>query len=215
MLTTINSFNFSDNINGLTSGLAVIVLLISMVYLGAQFNLRYIVLGFIVVGGILGFMPYNFPKAKIFLGDAGSMFIGYWIGIILWPLGQGFFDGKNPLFGLDNMIPPLLIMGIPLYDAAFVVVMRWYEKRPIYLGDNQHLSHRLVRGGFSKTEATLILWGLGLILGGVGAMSLQGGYISRYMSFFIGLSFMLLITVLIVKKEVKEEKGLESEQDQS
>jgi len=206
MLTTINSFNFSDNLNGLSSGLAVIALLIALVYLGALFNLSYIMIGFIIVGSILGFMPYNFPKARVFLGDAGSMFVGYWIGIILWPLGAGFFDGMKPLFGLDNMIPPLLLMGIPLYDAAFVVVMRWREKRPIYLGDDQHLSHRLVRGGFTKTETTLVLWGLALMLGGVGAMSLKGEYVSRYMSFFIGLSFMLIITVLIVKKEIRNDK---------
>lgn len=203
MLTTINSFNFSDNINGLSSGLAVISLLIAMVYLGSHFNFSYIMLGFIIVGAILGFMPYNFPKAKIFLGDAGSMFIGYWIGIILWPLGQGFFDSANPLFGFDNLIPALLILGLPLYDAAFVVVKRWQDKRPIYLGDNQHLSHRLVRGGFTKTETTLVLWGLALMLGGLGAMSLQGSYISRYISFFVGLCFMLIITVLILKKEEK------------
>lgn len=201
LLTVINSFNFSDNINGLSSGLAVIALLISMVYLGSEFNIRFIVLGFILVGAILGFMPFNFPKAKIFLGDAGSMFIGYWIGIILWSLTRRFFDGQAPVFGVDNLIPPLLVMGVPLYDAAFVVFMRWREKRPVYLGDNKHLSHRLVRCGFSTTESTLILWGLALILGGMGAMSLRGEYPSRFMSFLIGLSLMLIVTVLVMKKE--------------
>ena len=93
MLTVINAFNFSDNLNGLMSGLAVIALLTSMVYLGAQVNTRFIILGFILVGALLGFLPFNFPKARIFLGDAGSMFIGYWIGVILWPLTAGFFGG--------------------------------------------------------------------------------------------------------------------------
>ena len=130
MLTVINSFNFSDNMNGLSSGLAVIALLISMVYLGSMFNIPFIILGFILVGAILGFMPFNFPKARIFLGDAGSMFIGYWLAIILWPLTKGFFSAEEPLFGLDKLIPPILVMGVPLYDAAFVVFMRAKEGRP-------------------------------------------------------------------------------------
>ena len=202
MLTVINAFNFSDNLNGLMSGLAVIALLTSMVYLGAQVNTRFIILGFIMVGAILGFLPFNFPKARIFLGDAGSMFIGYWIGVILWPLTAGFFGGgSQPFYGLDRLIPALLVLGIPLYDAAFVVVMRWREGRPVYLGDNRHLSHRLVRTGFSKTETALILWGLAFILAGVGAMSMHAGVASRYMSLLIALSFMLIVTVLVIKKE--------------
>jgi UDP-GlcNAc:undecaprenyl-phosphate GlcNAc-1-phosphate transferase len=211
MLTVINSFNFSDNINGLSSGLAVITLLVAMVYLGGQMNTRFIILGLIMVGGILGFMPYNFPRAKIFLGDAGSMFIGYWVGIILWPLTGGFFDGSKPLLGVDHLIPPLLVLGVPLYDAAFVVYMRWYEGRPVYLGDNRHLSHRLVRCGFSKTESAMILWGIALILGGVGALSMHATYLARYMAFMISLGFMLIITVLIVKREHQTEKALEKE----
>lgn len=203
MLTVINSFNFSDNINGLSPGLAVIALFTAMVYLGTQMNLRYVVLGFLLAGSILGFMPYNFPRAKIFLGDAGSMFIGYWVALILWPLGKGFFDGNNPLYGLDYMIPPVLVMGVPLYDAAFVVFMRWREKRPIYLGDNKHLSHRLVRCGFSRTESTLILWGVAFIMGGIGAMSMTAPYYTRYMAFLVAMAIMLIITVLVVKKEKK------------
>jgi UDP-GlcNAc:undecaprenyl-phosphate GlcNAc-1-phosphate transferase len=213
MLTVINSFNFSDNINGLSSGLAVITLLVAMVYLGGQMNTRFIILGLIMVGSILGFMPYNFPKAKIFLGDAGSMFIGYWVGIILWPLTGGFFDGTKPLLGLDHLIPPLLVLGVPLYDAAFVVYMRWYEGRPVYLGDNRHLSHRLIRCGFSKTESALILWGIALILGGVGALSMHATYMVRYLSFLVSLGFMLIITILIIRREHQTVKALEKKGD--
>ncbi|MHC4942857.1 MAG: glycosyltransferase family 4 protein [Planctomycetota bacterium] len=203
MLTVINSFNFSDNINGLSTGLAVIAVLTAIIYLGSQVNTRHVLLGLILSGTMLGFIPYNFPKARIFLGDAGSMFIGYWVGVILWPLTAGFFDGTRPLFGLDQLIPPVLVMSVPIYDAAFVVVMRWREKRPIYLGDNKHLSHRLVRCGFSRTESTLILWGVALIVAGIGAMSIGADYYVRYMALFIALSILLIITVLIVKKEKK------------
>jgi len=201
MLTVINSFNFSDNINGLSSGLAIIALLTAMVYLDAQVNTRFIVLGLILVGSILGFIPYNFPRAKIFMGDAGSLFIGYWVGVILWPISKGFFNGDRPLYGLGHIIPPLLVLGVPLYDAAFVVFMRWREGRPIYLGDNKHLSHRLVRAGFSRTEAVLVLWGVALMVGGVGAMCINVEPITRYIAFLVALGFMLIITVLVMKIE--------------
>ena len=113
------------------------------------------------------------------------------------------------MFGVDRLIPALLVLGIPLYDAAFVVIMRWREGRPVYLGDNMHLSHRLIRAGFSKTETALILWGLAFILAGVGAMSMHAGVASRYMSLLIALSFMLIITVLLIKKE-KENGAVEN-----
>jgi len=204
MLTVINSFNFSDNINGLSAGLAVIALLTAIVYLGSQLNTRYVLLGLIVTGSVAGFIPYNFPRSKIFLGDAGSMFIGYWVGIILWPLAVGFFDGTKPLFGIDHFIPPLLVMGVPIYDAAFVVFMRWRERRPIYLGDNKHLSHRLVRCGFSRTESTLILWGTALILGGIGAMCIATQYYVRYIAFFVALAILLAGTMIIIRREKKK-----------
>lgn len=203
MLTVINSFNFSDNINGLSSGLAVIAMLTALIYLGSQVNTRHVLLGLILTGGIIGFIPYNFPKARIFLGDAGSMFIGYWVGVILWPLTEGFFDGTKPLFGLDQLIPPVLVMGIPIYDAAFVVFMRWREKRPIYLGDNKHLSHRLVRCGFSRTESTLVLWGMALIVAGIGAMSIAAEYYVRYLALGVALGLLLVFTVMTVKREKK------------
>ena len=105
-------------------------------------------------------------------------------------------------------------MGVPLYDAAFVVFMRWREKRPIYLGDNKHLSHRLVRCGFSRTESTLILWGVAFIMGGIGAMSMTAPYYARYMAFLVAVCILLIITVLVVKKEKKTVSVLEAS-DQS
>ena len=204
MLTSINSFNYSDNINGLMGGLAVISLLTSIVYLGHIFDSRFIVLGFAVMGGILGFLPFNFPRARIFIGDAGSMFIGFWIGIILWPLTEGFLAADKVLMGIDNLLPPFLVLGVPFFDACFVLFVRAREGRPIYLGDNQHLSHRLIRCGFSQAEAALILWGLGLILAGIGALALDSIFYLRYLAFGIGLVFMLLVTFAIVRAERRE-----------
>ncbi len=202
LLTTINSFNFSDNTNGLMSGLAVIAILTSVVYLDRLDN-RMIMLGLILVGSILGFLPYNFPRARIFMGDAGSMFVGFWAGIFTWPLTSGLLVDNQFPFGVDNLLPPFLLLGVPLYDACFVLIQRLREGRPIYLGDNQHLSHRLLRSGFNVMETSLILWGAALILGGIGAMAFDNEVWIRILTFFIGLLFLVVLTLVIMRAEKK------------
>jgi UDP-GlcNAc:undecaprenyl-phosphate GlcNAc-1-phosphate transferase len=192
-LTIVNSFNFSDNMNGLMAGLSVIAFLASIVYLGSTNSLRSMVIAVLLVGALLGFLPYNFPRARVFLGDAGSMFAGFWMAWIQFDLAGGFPDKSDALLGFQHLIPAVLIMGVPLYDAAFVVVMRVVERRPIYLGDNHHLSHRLVRAGFTPVEAVVILWGLGIVLAGVGILASfsMPGY--RYM--LLGASFLCMVAV--------------------
>jgi UDP-GlcNAc:undecaprenyl-phosphate GlcNAc-1-phosphate transferase len=204
ILTTTNSFNFSDNINGLMSGLAIIGILASIVYLGEEMPMptRFIVLGFILVGAILGFIPFNFPRARIFIGDAGSMFVGYCVGVFAWPLlSKGFLEPVNLVWGLDGLVAPFLVLGVPLFDACFVLIMRVKEGRPIYLGDNKHLSHRLVRSGFSVTEATLLLWGAALVVAGVGALALQPEFGMRAAAFAFGVAFLIVLTTLICRAE--------------
>ena len=203
LLTTINSFNYSDNINGLMSGLAVIVILLSIVYLKEMDN-KCIFLGFILVGSMLGFIPFNFPRGKIFIGDAGSMFVGYWVGMLTWPLTKGLLDPLQNYFGLDYLIAPFLMMGVPLFDACLVLIFRLKEGRPVYLGDNQHLSHRLVRSGFSVTETALLLWGTGLILGGMGAIAYSFGEtdrLFRFVAFVFAIAFLICATLLVLRAE--------------
>jgi UDP-GlcNAc:undecaprenyl-phosphate/decaprenyl-phosphate GlcNAc-1-phosphate transferase len=201
-LTIVNSFNFSDNMNGLMSGLSIIAFGASVVYLGSEGSLRSLVIAVVLVGALLGFMPYNFPKARIFLGDAGSMFVGFWMAWIQFDMSRGFL-GEVPEgdLGFSNLIPAILIMGVPLYDAAFVVLMRVVDRRPIYLGDNHHLSHRLVRGGFTPVEAVVILWGIGIILAGVGVLSAfaQPGY--RYLLLIASVGLMMAVTRVVMHFE--------------
>jgi UDP-GlcNAc:undecaprenyl-phosphate GlcNAc-1-phosphate transferase len=148
-LTIVNSFNFSDNMNGLMAGLSVIAFAASLVYLGTQVSLRSLMVAVLLVGALLGFLPYNFPRSRVFLGDAGSMFVGFWMAWIQFDMAKGFLGTSGSDLGFSHLIPAVLIMGVPLYDAAFVVLMRGVDRRPIYLGDNFHLSHRLVRAGFT------------------------------------------------------------------
>jgi len=200
-LTIVNSFNFSDNMNGLMSGLSVIAFAASVVYLGYGSSLRTASVAVVLVGALLGFMPYNFPRSRIFLGDAGSMVTGYLMAWIQLELTRGFPSPGDADLGIHNLIPAVLIMGVPLYDAAFVVFMRVVERRTIYLGDNHHLSHRLVRGGFTPVEAVVILWGVGLFLAGVGVLAAFSVPAYRYLLLVASLLMLVAVTRVVMRLE--------------
>ncbi len=201
-LTIVNSFNFSDNMNGLMAGLSIIAFAASVVYLGSKDSLRSMIVSTVLVGALLGFMPYNFPRSRVFLGDAGSMFTGFWMAWIQLELAKGFpGSAAEGDYGFSHLIPAILVMGVPLYDAAFVVFMRLVERRKIYLGDNHHLSHRLVRGGFTPVEAVVILWGVGSFLAGIGVLAAFSvpGY--RYLHLLASLLLMITVTRVIMRFE--------------
>src|SRR5581483_4786524 len=101
----------------------------------------------------LGFLPFNFPRGQVFLGDAGSHLTGYLIATL--PLLPQFYPGNSPRV----LIPrALLVVAVPVADLAWVVGWRWWSGKPFYVGDTNHFSHQLVRAGFSRTRAVLLLW---------------------------------------------------------
>jgi UDP-GlcNAc:undecaprenyl-phosphate GlcNAc-1-phosphate transferase len=161
ILTVTNAFNFMDNMNGLCSGLGAI----SACYFGliAAIDGQYLVglLAFLICGALLGFLPYNFPKASAFLGDAGSHLVGYLLAVLA--ILPHFYTPKNPK--VWAVFTPLLVLAIPLIDIVWVVVLRWHIGQPIYIGDNNHLSHQLVRRGLSPSRTVLLIWFLAAILG--------------------------------------------------
>ncbi len=201
-LTVVNSLNFSDNMNGLMSGLSVIAFAAAVVYLGNEGSERTMLVAATLVGALIGFLPFNFPRSIVFLGDAGSMFVGLCMAWIMWELSEGFMAADQVDLGASELAPAVLIMGVPLFDAAFVVIMRAVEGRPVYLGDDQHLSHRLVRGGFSPAEAVVVLWGLGLFLAGVGTFVVpfaEPAY--RYLLFAAAFLVMTVFTLWVMGNE--------------
>jgi UDP-GlcNAc:undecaprenyl-phosphate GlcNAc-1-phosphate transferase len=200
-LTIVNSFNFSDNMNGLMTGLSVIAFAATVIYLGSEGSLRSLVIATVLVGALLGFLPYNFPRSRVFLGDAGSMFVGFLMAWVQLNITNGFLGGEALDLGISNLIPAVLIMGVPLYDAAFVVVMRAVDGRPIYLGDNFHLSHRLVRGGFTPVEAVVILWGLGIFVAGVGVLAAFAVPEYRYLLLVAYVFVMVAVTRWVMANE--------------
>lgn len=163
ILSVTNAFNFMDNMNGLCAGLGVV----SSGYFGlsAAQHAQYLVasMAFLSCGALLGFLPYNFPRASAFLGDAGSHLTGYLLSVLA--ILPHFYTSREPR--VLAVFSPLLILAVPLIDLVWVVMFRWRMGKPFYVGDTNHLSHRLVRSGLSKPVAVVLIWILAAMIGGL------------------------------------------------
>ena len=154
ILTLTNAFNFTDNMNGLCTGLGVISAWGCAWAAAVQGQYLVALLGFTICGALGGFLPFNFPKAAAFLGDAGSHLVGFLISVLA--ILPNFYSEGRP--NAWAVLSPLLIVALPLIDLISVVILRWRMGKPFYIGDTNHLSHRLVRRGLSKQGAVLVLW---------------------------------------------------------
>jgi UDP-GlcNAc:undecaprenyl-phosphate GlcNAc-1-phosphate transferase len=161
MLTLINALNFMDNMNGLCAGIGAIAAFCfgMMAAIAGQYLVAALAL--LVAGALAGFLPHNFPEAKAFLGDAGSHLVGYLLAVLA--ILPHFYSEDSPR--PFAVLTPLLVLAVPLADLVNVVVIRTLDRKPFYIGDTNHFSHRLIRVGFSKTTAVLLLWLAGALCG--------------------------------------------------
>jgi UDP-GlcNAc:undecaprenyl-phosphate GlcNAc-1-phosphate transferase len=161
ILTVTNAFNFMDNMNGLCAGLGAISSWCFALIAAVQGQYLVALLSLLTCGALLGFLPHNYPRASAFLGDAGSHLVGYLLAIMA--ILPHFYNRQYPRHWA--VLLPLLVLGVPLGDLVWVVLLRWRLGQPFYVGDNNHLSHRLVKGGCSRQSAVLLIWLLAVVLG--------------------------------------------------
>ncbi len=161
LLTVINAFNFMDNMNGLCAGLGAIGAFQFALIAAAKGEYLVAITGFLMCGALVGFLPWNFPNARAFLGDAGSHLAGYLLAVMA--ILPHFYTklAPHPL----AVLAPLLVLAIPLVDLAQVSLFRTLNRKPFWIGDTNHLSHRLVRAGLSRTQAVLLLWLIAAVMG--------------------------------------------------
>lgn len=143
--------------DGLAAGVAAIAgvaLLAASAGMGQVFVPAWLC---VLVGALLGFLVHNFPPASIFMGDAGSLVVGYMLAVLscLTTYTTGRQDAVEILYGV---LAPVLMMAIPLYDTLSVMVIRIAEGRNPMIGDNRHFSHRLQRRGMSKRRTVLTIY---------------------------------------------------------
>jgi UDP-GlcNAc:undecaprenyl-phosphate GlcNAc-1-phosphate transferase len=157
-----NAFNLIDNTDGLCSGVGAVAA--SWFLLLASLNGQYLVgaLAAALMGACLGFLIYNFKPARIFMGDGGSLFIGFLMAVL--GIKLRFPTNVNWV----TWMVPILVLGVPVFDTTLVVVSRLRRgHNPLTTPGTDHLSHRLVRLGWTQREAVLLLYLAGCALGGV------------------------------------------------
>jgi UDP-GlcNAc:undecaprenyl-phosphate GlcNAc-1-phosphate transferase len=166
LLTVINAFNLVDNMNGLCAGLGAIGALLFGVIAASDGEYLVATIAFLMCGSLAGFLPWNFPNARAFLGDAGSHLVGYLLAVMA--ILPHFYTKHNP--NRLAVLSPLLVLAVPLVDLAWVVLLRTSRFKPFWVGDTNHLSHQLVRAGFSRTRAVLLLWLAAALIGVIAAL---------------------------------------------
>ncbi|HUB87614.1 MAG TPA: MraY family glycosyltransferase [Verrucomicrobiae bacterium] len=154
IVTVINAFNFSDNMNGLCAGLGAIGALLFAAIAAVNGDYLVALMGFSMGGALIGFLPWNFPVARAFLGDSGSHLTGYLLAVMA--ILPHFYNKLNP--HPLAVLSPLLVLAVPLVDLAQVVILRTLNRRAFWIGDTNHLSHRLVRAGLNRERAVMVLW---------------------------------------------------------
>lgn len=153
-----NTVNLIDGLDGLAAGVSAISSLSLML---VAYKLGYdeiIIISAILAGACLGFLPFNFNPAKIFMGDAGALFLGFMLGAIS-------IEGVMKSAATIALIVPLLILGIPIFDTTFAIFRRLLKGQHPMQADKGHLHHRLLRRGYSQKKTVLILYSISIFFG--------------------------------------------------
>jgi UDP-GlcNAc:undecaprenyl-phosphate/decaprenyl-phosphate GlcNAc-1-phosphate transferase len=151
VLLITNAFNLIDGLDGLAAGSALISGIMVLVASISVHNNLVTFLILVLLGAILGFLPFNFYPASIFMGDSGSLFIGF----LLSALSMAASRKSTTLAGV---FIPLLAFGLPLLDVTLAVVRRFLRGRPLFRGDTDHIHHKLQRRGLSHPRTVVVLY---------------------------------------------------------
>jgi UDP-GlcNAc:undecaprenyl-phosphate GlcNAc-1-phosphate transferase len=149
VVTVVNAVNLVDNMDGLASGLAAISALGFFAIAAGEGYFLVASLAAATAGAALGFLRHNFPPASIFLGDAGSLLLGFLLAALGLKLD---LIGQN---GFVRSLIPMLLLAVPLFDMILVIVARLADGRPVYIGGTDHSSHRLLRRGLEPRTVAL------------------------------------------------------------
>lgn len=155
IVSLVNAFNLIDNMDGLCAGTGLITVLF-FVYIQDGGTITAVCLA----GALAGFLVYNFNPASIFMGDCGSMLIGFLVAA-----ASINYSGTSAGGLADLVLVPVIILAVPLLDAVIVTIVRLLSGRKASVGGTDHTSHRLVVMGFSEREAVLILYGVSILAG--------------------------------------------------
>ena len=153
-----NTINLVDGLDGLATGIATIaaVTLAYVAYINGSIEISILTL--ILAGSSLGFLPFNFNPASIFMGDTGAYFLGFILAAISI---EGTLKGTTAL----TVVIPVLALGLPIFDTSFAIIRRALTKKPLFEADKGHVHHRLLAIGYNQKGAVLILYFISMLMG--------------------------------------------------
>ena len=193
----INSFNLIDNMDGLSCGIALICTSILLGIAIWQGEIIVVTISSILIGALASFLLFNFHPAKIFLGDNGSMLIGFFMSILTLKISYM----KNSTAYFFPILIPVIILAIPLVDTFSVIFIRIKNKKPIYVGDKNHISHRLLEANFSIRESVLMIYLLTLATAISGFMLIGANLWFSMIIVFQAFVIIFLFLLLLVKRK--------------
>ena len=192
-----NAINFIDGLDGLAAGTASIssiaLLFISIIW--SDYQLIFLTAA--LAGATLGFLPFNFNPAKIFMGEAGSAFLGFTLGAIS-------IMGMIKSVATVAVIIPLVVLGLPIFDTAFAIIRRVLKGQSPMQADRGHLHHRLVDSGLTQKQAVLIMYFISAILGVMGLLIVKGLW--KFAMLFISAVVFILSISKLVENNKEEQK---------
>lgn len=153
-----NTLNFIDGLDGLSAGVAMISSITLMIVAGKFGYTSVIILSAAIAGACLGFLPFNFNPAKIFMGDTGALFLGFMLAAIT-------IEGVMKSVATIAIVAPILILSVPIFDTTFAIFRRLLNGQSISAADKGHLHHRLLNRGYSQKKSVLILYGISAVFG--------------------------------------------------
>ncbi|MCC5829446.1 MAG: undecaprenyl/decaprenyl-phosphate alpha-N-acetylglucosaminyl 1-phosphate transferase [Phycisphaeraceae bacterium] len=209
ILLIVNAINFMDNMDGLAAGTAIIIagLYLAAGLLTDQTEIILLACGIIAAAG--GFLWFNRHPAQIYMGDSGSMALGLALAII--SIRTTYFDPEGVRGGADQahaILMPLVLLAVPLYDLASVCLLRIRQGKSIWIGDKQHLSHRLVKRGYPVGRAVAVIW-LCVLATGLGGIMF--GTLSPWQARIVALQAVAVLALLaLLELRVRETDDHES-----
>lgn len=193
-----NTLNLIDGLDGLSAGVSGISSL-SFFFIAINMASRLddptlmsfsILMSLVVAGAAFGFLPHNFNPAKIFMGDTGSLFLGFMLSVIAI---------EGAMKSIAAILIPLLVLGLPIFDTTFAIVRRFLNKKPIMEADKGHLHHRLLDKGLTQKQTVLVLYVISLLLG-------TSGILFSHLSIGVGLLVLAIVVALIINTAKVHEK---------
>ncbi|MBL9166694.1 MAG: undecaprenyl/decaprenyl-phosphate alpha-N-acetylglucosaminyl 1-phosphate transferase [Verrucomicrobiales bacterium] len=182
-----NLINLIDGMDGLAGGIGVFLMALLAWVSMTTANGFYTLVCVGTLGGLLGFLRYNFPPARLYLGDGGAYFLGFLIGLLS-------IQTSNKGTVIAGLAAPAIALALPIIDTTLAILRRGFKGLPLFRPDLDHIHHRLMRKGFSRTRAVLVLYAFSVV-----ALSFAIGvflFSGQHMPIFAGMAAMALIALL-------------------